>query len=117
ADLGSAHGTFVNRLRIDEKTLEPGDQILIGEDALAFSEGAPPAIATAADAAFAEWQTGETSGPAASDPTAESANEMILAEHKVESGPMMRTIFGTRSGDGSAAPAARTDAEVSGHLV
>src|SRR5579859_5836157 len=37
-DLRSAHGTFVNRLRVEEKALEPNDEIRIGEEVLVFSD-------------------------------------------------------------------------------
>ena len=42
-DLGSQHGTFVNRLRVTEKLLEADDQIRIGGDLIVFSDKPAPA--------------------------------------------------------------------------
>ena len=41
-DLGSAHGTFVNRLRVTEKLLEPGDEIRVGGEVLVFHDEEAP---------------------------------------------------------------------------
>ena len=38
-DVGSANGTFVNNSLITEKTLEPGDQIAVGQTVLVYSTG------------------------------------------------------------------------------
>ena len=35
-DLDSSHGTFVNRLSVKEKILQPGDQIRIGDETISF---------------------------------------------------------------------------------
>lgn len=41
-DLGSSNGTYVNNKKVDVKVLENGDEILIGETVLVFSDDAPP---------------------------------------------------------------------------
>ena len=71
ADLGSSHGTFVNRVRIAEHTLGTGDRILVGEETIVFEEA----------------------GAATSDAIG------VLTEHAIEAGDLMRTVMGTRRMD------------------
>lgn len=50
-DVGSANGTFVNNQKIKQATLQPGDQILIGQTTLVFSTGRPGAVEESDDLA------------------------------------------------------------------
>jgi len=68
-DLGSSHGTFVNRIRVTEQALAPGDKVQVGDEHVSFEDG------------FA----GESLG--------------VLTEHPVESGNLMQTVLGTRRMD------------------
>jgi len=45
-DVGSLNGTYVNRERIDETDLAPGDEVQIGKFRLVFLAGAQPAAHT-----------------------------------------------------------------------
>jgi len=38
-DVGSANGTFINNKKIKQATLQPGDQVIIGQTTLVFSSG------------------------------------------------------------------------------
>ena len=49
-DVGSLNGTYVNRERIDEIDLAPGDEVQIGKFRLVFFTGARPAAARADEA-------------------------------------------------------------------
>jgi len=42
-DLGSVHGTFVNRLRVTEHVLEANDEIRIGDEVIVFADAIAPA--------------------------------------------------------------------------
>ncbi len=85
-DLGSSHGTFVNRLKITEKTLEDGDRLLFGDESVTYAEGNAPGIKGAGNEA----------------PTLRDDSEIessILAERPVESGGLLRTMLGARNLD------------------
>ena len=41
-DVGSLNGTYVNRQRIDEAQLEPGDEVQIGKFRLVYYRGRQP---------------------------------------------------------------------------
>ena len=42
-DLGSVHGTFVNRLRVKDAALQPDDEIRIGDEVITFMDEQAPA--------------------------------------------------------------------------
>src|SRR5579859_5168321 len=122
ADLGSSHGTFVNRLRVTEQLLAPGDVLTIGEDNLVFQDGEAPAVAFARPLPSAvppvpvTDPTQTASNPKRVVPPAAGGTELILAEHKVDSGELMRTMISARKGE-DAASISRTNSEVSSHLL
>ncbi len=45
-DLGSANGTFVNGLQVDQSPLRPGDRLQLGQTVMQFHEDAPPEAAS-----------------------------------------------------------------------
>jgi len=45
-DLGSLNGTLVNKQRVEDAVLNPGDRIMIGESIFEFEEATSPAAAT-----------------------------------------------------------------------
>jgi len=89
ADLGSSHGTFVNRLRITgEIELHAGDEIVIGGEVLSFvdrSEGRPT-----------DSDTGEKRAE-------------ILAEKAIDGGDLLRTMQSARLMDLASLGADRMD--------
>ena len=140
ADLGSSHGTYVNRVRIQEHELASGDRIQIGDETLVFEAGpasrSPVAVQSSPGHPGDRWV--EKTNPERRLPDA--GEDMILAEQKVEEGDLVRTMLGARSVDvaslgekrsdsfralmkdaarqvKAAVPAARSDAEVAGHLL
>ncbi len=104
-DLDSSHGTFVNRLRVKEKVLEPNDQIEIGGEVLTYSDDAligrpaPKKIpAMPIQAAEEEVATGEYVPP--------STDPAIMSEQKLGSGALMRmTMVGSVADFASLRPA------------
>src|SRR5579859_5014623 len=115
-------GTFVNRLRVTEQLLAPGDVLTIGEDNLVFQDGEAPAVAFARPLPSAvppvpvTAPTQTASNPKRVVPPAAGGTELILAEHKVDSGELMRTMISARKGE-DAASISRTNFEVSSHLL
>ena len=96
-DLGSSHGTFVNRLRVKEKVLEAGDQILIGDEVIAFAETAVGRAAAKRTETAPKAQTNQ-----GDDTWAETDDydlSEIVAERLVGAGKLMRTMIGARSVD------------------
>ena len=86
-DLGSSHGTFVNRLRVQQKQLEPDDQIAIGDGAEVITFVDP-----------ARTRTSPIPAPAMSDTFDPEATE-ILAEHGVGDGDLVKTMRGAHGVD------------------
>ena len=123
-DLDSSHGTFVNRLRVKEKVLAAGDQIVIGEDILVYEDGPAPAVAVSIG------PSSRGAAPEITNPEPHPISSLITTDAKILSeagigeGDLMRTMLDARRRDvadlgRSTAPGSTDSAarDVAGHLL
>ena len=69
-DMGSAEGTFVNGQKINKISLNPGDEIRLGNIRLVFQDGSPVDQAVPATAQTAPVEKTESVEPTVSEPAA-----------------------------------------------